>query len=202
MNKPPMNEEKQQEMEIPASRAWERPSRSRRMTSAFVDLLVWTAIWLLLAVSLSALVHRMFGIAIPTGSDTRDTASVICSGIGALSANLYLAISNGAGRSIGKAVTGLRLAVRSDHHMLTPGFARGLLRSSLQAGPWMGALMVLTGWHDAVAGTTIARFTEIDIQHSSRSEAARCPRIAAWKIMLATLLHGFFGFVYVVISAI
>lgn len=185
--------------------AWERPSRRRRLTSAFIDLLVWTTIWLLLTVLLSALVRRMLGIAIPAGPDTRDTATVFCSGVGALFANLYLAISNGAGRSIGKAVTGLRLGVLSNHRMMSPGFARGLLRSALQAGPWMGALMVLTGWHDAIAGTTIVRVTGIYDGHGPRPEATRrlhLPPIAAWKIVMAVLLHAFFAFVFVLMSAI
>jgi hypothetical protein len=149
------------------------------------------------------------GRPIPTGPipNPGDFARLCLSfGVGGLCANLYLAISNGLGRSIGKTFLGLRLVVSAEHSR-TPGFARGLVRSSLQAGPWMGALMLLTGAHDAFAGTTIVAAVDKSSEKEfvgteSRSLATDVSKVAAWKIALAVFLHVFFVYVFVFACAL
>lgn len=161
------------------------------------------------------LAHAVSGKPIRIGPEPGEI-TLYSFGFAALCANLYLAISNGAGRSVGKALTGLRLVVFPGPWPSRPGFARGLVRSALQAGPWMGALMVATGAHDAFAGTTIARVADntawegwrrVRSAPSSKWDAAypslRSPsRMAAWKIALAVLLHLFFAMVNTVCAAL
>lgn len=167
---------------------------------------------------MNKLVHFVLDIPIPTtptGYERMDVTAVCSSGIGALFANLYLAITNGAGMSAGKALTGLRLIVLVGHYPARPGFMRGLVRSALQAGQYMGAVMLWTGWHDTIAGTKIIQLIDEAAwkrwwvcSKSLLSSDARftnvlhAPRIATSKIAMSVFLHLFFAMIYAVLSAI
>jgi uncharacterized RDD family membrane protein YckC len=175
----------------------QRPSNKSRNVSALVDLVVWTAVLALVAWITTELAYAFLGRPVHTeGRDNRDEISVASFGFAALCANLYLALSNGAGRSVGKAFCGLRLVVFVGPYPARPGFARGLVRSALQSGPWMGAIMWLTDFHDAFAGTTIVEASKVGLP------ASNPPQIAGWKIAAAVLIHLFFAMVYVVVGAI
>jgi len=164
----------------------------------------------------SELAYAYFGKPVLPGVDPQDEITVLSGGFAALCANLYLAISNGMGRSVGKALTGLRLVTFAGPYPFKPGFARGLVRSALQAGPWMGAVMVAWGAHDRFAGTTIVQITDsaawerwwrdrsissapCDAPNASLSNPRR---IAIWKIAIAVVLHLFFVLVYMIVGAI
>ena len=85
-----------------------------------------------------------------------------------------------------------------------PGLARGLVRSSLQAGPYMGALMVFTGAHDTFAGTRILTDEQWNRDYTLREPdpgTSRSP-VSAWKVALAIVLHVFVAFVYMIVAAI
>jgi len=152
--------------------------------------------------------HAAFGKPIQTGSDPRDEISVLAGGLAAVLANMYLAIANGAGRSLGKALNGLRLVVAVGSHVATPGFARGLVRSSLQAGPWMGIVMYYTGAHDRFAGTTILQEVDDSPLRQDSGVGAfadnmpNAPPMATWKIALAVVIHLFCGIVYMFVGAL
>ena len=182
-----------------ASALWERPSNKRRRVSALTDLVVWTTLLWVVWQGTMDLAYARFGRPIHTGPDPRDEVTVLSLGFAALCANLYLGITNGVGWSLGKALNGLRLVTFVGEHPARPGVARGLVRSALQAGPWMGGLMVLTGFHDAFAGTRIVEAPQWDAPYPN---SPSLPRIAAWKIVAAVFLHLFFAMVYVVIGAI
>lgn len=195
--------------------SWERPSGRRRVLSALVDLVVWVAVvylvWFVTSeLAASASFGRLIGFG---GSYPPDEEVLYYGGFSFLCANLYLGISNGAGRSVGKALTGLRLVVFVGPYPARPGFARGLVRSALQ-NPVIGAVMVATGAHNAFSGTTIARVADHTASEgwwggrslsSSKWDPAYAslpspPRIAAWKIAVAVLLHLFFATVFVLIG--
>jgi uncharacterized RDD family membrane protein YckC len=178
---------------------WERSSKNNRYVSALIDLAVWTIVLWLVWQGTMELAYARLGRPIHTGRDARDEITVLSFGFSALCANLYLAISNGAGRSVGKALTGLRLVAFAGQYPARPGFARGLVRSALQAGPYMGVIMVATGFHDAFVGTTIVQASKWDTPHPNPPILLRIP---AWKIASAVFLHLFFAMVYVVIGAL
>ena len=184
---------------------WKPPLPYRRILSALIDLVVWMMVLIGTMGVLLGLARIALGIRPPF------EVELCLYGIGALCANLYLAISNGTGRSVGKALTGLRLVVFVGQYPVRPGFARGLVRSSLQAGPCMGALMFCAGLHDTIAGTKIVQV--VDATAWDRWEArsisslnsdavfpnvACPPRIAIWKIAMAVLFHLFSAMVYMV----
>lgn len=190
------------------SSKWRTPSRKHRFASAAVDLVLWTGIWILGMLLFTEIGYAVFGKPIQTGNDPRNEITVLAGGISAVCANLYLAIANGAGRSLGKALNGLRLVVIVGPHVARPGFARGLVRSALQAGPWMGIVMYCTGVHDRFAGTTIIQ--EVDdspLRQDSGVDAfaddmPNAPPIAIWKIALAVVIHLFCGIVYMFVGAL
>jgi len=79
----------------------------------------------------------------------------------------------------------------------------------------MGALMLLTGIHNAVAATTIVRVKDPIVLaqwvagrvsplngDALLPSAQHLPRIAAWKIAVAVFFHLFFAIIYVVMSAL
>jgi hypothetical protein len=187
---------------------WKPPSRDRRFFSALIDLVIWATVLLVTVVTINALAHIAL-LGIPTPTEIRRYDYYVfwfSNGIGALCGNLYLAIANGAGRSVGKALTGLRLVIFVGQYPVRPGFARGLVRSGLQTGPYMGALMLLTGWHDTIAGTKIVQVADATAwdrweagSTSSLNSKAVFPnvprplRIAPWKITMAVLSHLFFA---------
>ena len=121
-------------------------------------------------------------------------------GIAALCANLYLAVTAANGRSLGKAFQGLRLVVGESE--AKPGLRRGLVRSSLEAVPYMGWLMLLTGAHDAFAGTRIvlAKPTGTEVTVGADGPIDDSP-VAAWKVGVAICLHLFLTFVYMILGA-
>ena len=149
------------------------------------------------------------GVVNPTGPWPRDTRGDevydLLFGFAALCANVYLAISAAKGRSVGKALVGLRLVVTDRPGK--PGLARGLVRSSLQAGPWMEALMVWTGARDAIAGTRIVADEQGAIEHDVRESEIPNGRsqVATWKVAvavaLAIALHLFSAFLYMLVAA-
>jgi hypothetical protein len=131
-------------------------------------------------------------------SAPRDVAAVLAFGLAAMAANLYLVIGAATGRSIGKVLTGLRLVVLDDAgEPVRPGIARGLVRAACQAGPWMGALMVLTGVHDRLAGTTLVRAgAAADIPPDAGAG------VAAWRVVVAIAAHLAAGAVYMFVGAL
>jgi len=143
-----------------------------------------------------------FGLGWPSPApvDSRDTLTIISVGCGALFANLCLAAYAANGRSPGKALLGLRLVAVDA--IGRPGWGRGLVRSSLQAGPYMGALTILTGIHDAFAGTRIIAEEERRYVERLVQELDDDGFVASWKVGLAVLLHGFFAFVFMMIAAL
>jgi uncharacterized RDD family membrane protein YckC len=195
-----------------ALQLWNRPSRDRRFLSALIDLGVWTAILVGVPLIADLVAHSILGISQSSGSDPGDDLFLIFYGIGVLCGNIYLAVSNGAGRSVGKAAMGLRLIALGKPYPAKPGIFRGLVRSALQAPPYMGAVMVLGGWHDAFAGTTIVEDPDINpevrasLEHYSTSNFGvvtsdlRHPaRISNWKIGAAVFLHLFAPVLYIVL---
>ena len=136
--------------------AWVVPSKSERFDSATIDLVVWTVIWIGGTFLFSEIAYAAFGRPAPT-HDPRNEILLYSLGIAALCANLYLGIANGTGRSVGKFLCGLRLVVFVGQYPAKPGLARGLVRSALQAGPWMGIAMYNSGAHDKFAGTTVIK---------------------------------------------
>jgi hypothetical protein len=136
----------------------------------------------------------------PAPVDHRDTVTMVSVGCGALIANLALAAFAARGRSPGKALLGLTLVARQDGER--PGWWRGLVRSSLQAGPYAGALTVLTGVHDRFAGTQIVDADGARWLGRVREIEDPDVEVAGWKVGLAVLLHGFFAFVFMLIAAL
>jgi hypothetical protein len=98
------------------------------LPAAFVDLIVWTVFWFSFAWLTDRLVRAVGHLPQPPGPDPRDGWTVISAGLGALFANLYLAVSAANGWSLGKPMNGLRLMAWPDGGK--PGLARGLVRSS------------------------------------------------------------------------
>ncbi len=173
-----------------------------RFKSAWADLVVWTTILWFGTWAFDKIARAGLGVPLSTGPDPRDGLGLLSFGFAALCANVYLAISAAIGQSVGKALFGLRLIVAD--RPAKPGLARGLVRSSLQAGPWMGALMVVTGIHDTFAGTRIvadeSAWHDQTVQESELLNEG--PHVATWRVVLAVALHLFFPFVYMVIGAI
>lgn len=99
------------------------------------------------------------------------------------------------------AIVELRLVVGDS--AAKPGLARGLVRSSLQAGPYMGALMVLSGAHDQFAGTRIVADKDV-VDQAVREPAHpnRSHHVATWKVALAIVLHLFFALVYMIVGVL
>jgi uncharacterized RDD family membrane protein YckC len=196
------------------SPAWDPPSRRRLYGSAFIDGIAWIVIWLVVGSGLDWLVRSVLGMSYPGGPDARDDLSVFSMGLGALGANLYLAFASGAGKSIGKDIMGLRLVSLVRGIPARPGFAAGLVRSSVQALPCMGALSVLTGMHDAIAGTTIARIADATVwdrwwsgitpaENGDALDTSAPPaRVGSWKIVVAILVHLAAVPCYAVLSAV
>ena len=182
---------------------------SGRFKSAFEDLIVW---WLILFLIfwMTGELAAALGVVNPPGPRPRDTRGDevydLLFGFAALCANGYLAISAVNGRSIGKALFGLRLVVADRPGK--PGLARGLVRSSLQACPYMAALMVVTGFHDAIAGTRVVADEQDAIEHAvreseipnGRSQAATWER--ALVVILAIALHLFSVFLWMLLFII
>ena len=180
-----------------------------RFKSAFADLIVW---WLILffVFWMSGELAAALGVVNPPGPRPRDTRGDevydLLFGFAALCANGYLAISAAIGRSIGKDHFGLRLVVADCPGK--PGLTRGLVRSSLQAGPYMGALMVVTGLHDAIAGTRIVADEQGAIEHTVRESEIPNGRsqVATWKralvVALAIALHLFSALLYIIVAAL
>lgn len=169
-----------------------------RLGAAFIDLVAWTTIWLLVGWATDEIVH----LSVPRSpGPPPDVVDVVAFGFGALCANLYLAMSAAQGRSLGKAMVGVRLIEATDGGR--PGWARGIIRSSMQAGPFMGALMIVTGAHDRLAGTRIV----LD-QYQPAAPARRTDHrnhvagVATWKIMLAVIFHLFCAPVYTILLAV
>jgi len=173
----------------------------RRLLSAVVDFVVWTTIWLPGIWLISDIGHLALGV--PSEWESADTITLVSVGLGTLLANAYLAVSNGLGQSVGKAVTGLRLIV-SDDGSAVPGLARGVVRSSLQAGPYMGALMVVTGLHDRFARTRIVTGARVPDPEPERAgtATARVPGPPTSTIVVAVGLHLFFAFVFMVVAVL
>jgi uncharacterized RDD family membrane protein YckC len=169
---------------------WERPSKKSRYVSALIDLVVWYAIVFLVWRIIKELAYARLGKPISPGRNPFDDVTVFSLGFSVLCANMYLAISNGAGHSVGKALTGLRLVVFVGPYPARPGFARGLVRSALQSNLGLAGFMVATDLHDAFAGTTIVQESKSDAAYLNSPHA---PRLAAWKIAAAVVLHLFFG---------
>jgi uncharacterized RDD family membrane protein YckC len=143
-----------------------------------------------------------FGLGWPSPApvDHSDTVTFLSVGFGALVASLSLAAYAAGGRSPGKALFGLKVVTADTFEK--PGWARGLVRSSLQAGPGWGALTVLTGLHDRFAGTGIVRADDRrpvnDLQELDDDDLG----VAPWKVGAAVLLHAFFAFVFMIIAAL
>ena len=173
-----------------------------RFKSAWVDLAVWTLILVVVVGASETLARSAFGIPKPAGSHPRDELSLVAYGFAALCANLYLAVSAAKGRSVGKALLGLRLVVADDD--AKPGLARGLVRSSLQALPYMGALMVLTGAHDSFAGTRIVHAEQHRVEHFGQEceTPHEGSRVSQWKVALAIVVHLFAALVYMIVGAL
>jgi uncharacterized RDD family membrane protein YckC len=173
-----------------------------RLQAAFADLIVWTAIWLSLAWLTDTLVRAVRHLPPPPGPDPRDGLVVFSFGLAALFANFYLAVSAANGWSVGKSMYGLRLVAWPDGGR--PGLARGLVRSSLQGGPYMGLVTVWTGAHDTFAGTRIVTNQQWnrDYTLSEPDRENDTSRVPAWKVAFAIVLHVFFAFVYVIVAAI
>lgn len=178
------------------------PSKLRiRYASAFIDLAVWTLITFAGLVLVDKIVRDSMGNPVPTGPDPRDSITTISYGIAVICANQYLTISAATGRSLGKILFGLKVVVADT--TAEPGLVRGLIRSSLQAPPYMGALMVWTGLHDSFAGTQIVKVHSNEIKKNIAATVdLKKRKVAIWKIVLATILHLFSGFVYMILGNI
>ena len=77
-----------------------------RLPAAFVDLIVWTVIWFSLAWLIDTLVRAARHMSQPTGPEGRDGLLLVSVGLGALGANLYLAVSPRTGGPSGKPCVG------------------------------------------------------------------------------------------------
>ena len=185
---------------------WVVPPKSVRFMSAVIDSLIWFVIALGAHWFFSQIAHTALGLPNPT-PDPRDDIFYISFGPAALCANLYLGIANGTGRSLGKFLCGLRLVVPVGQYPAKPGFARGLVRSALQAGPAMGILMYSSDAHDDFAGTRVIKaVNDADVDEAWNLDPKLSgipvpPPIAIWKIALAIFLHLFFVPVYIFLSA-
>ena len=138
-------------------------------------------------------------------------------GLSALAANLHLAFANSDGRSAGKSRAGLRLVIDDGRFERAPELARVLVRSALQAGPYMGALMLLTGLHDRAAGTTIVhaprpqRIVSLDLSGAEAETGegvppapapAAGPPFASWKAAVAMAAHLAIATLYMFLAAV
>ena len=133
-----------------------------RYKSAFADLIVWLLIYHLVARMTGTLTDAIGFVYHPGPfqfNSIQGKVFLVMVGFCVLCANGYLAISAVNGRSIGKALFGLRVVVADRPGK--PGLARGLVRSAFQRGPYMGALMVVTGFHDAIAGTRVVPMNKV-----------------------------------------
>ncbi len=177
------------------------PRPPGRFIAAFIDFFVWAVTMGVATWTTDTVVRFALGWPSPAPLEYRDTLTILSVGCGAFCANLCLAGYAARGRSPGKALLGLRLVAAGDPDR--PGWGRGLVRSSLQAGPYMGALTVLTGLHDVFAGTRIVAVDErraVDrVTHDQDDEGSG---IALWKVGLAVLVHAFFAFVWMIIAAL
>ncbi len=188
--------------------AWKPPSQSNRLCSAIIDGLVWFMVYGVVFCLLDYLAHNVFGIPAPTPNRLakEDIVRVLSGGPATLCANLYLAIANRKGKSIGKALTRLRLVVFVGQYPARPGFARGLVRSAVQSFPFCGCwgVLIFTGVHDGIAGTKVIqpvnpaawdRWWACSASSLNPDavfpDVPRPPRIAIWKIALAILFHLF-----------
>jgi uncharacterized RDD family membrane protein YckC len=180
-----------------------------RVYSAAIDFVVWWLVVALVFVSSEELLRPALGIPGPAGPDPRDALTIYFVGFGVVCANLYLAVSNGRGRSIGKALTGLRLIARGAHPPAKPGFLRGFVRSAVTAPPYLGLALAAAGPHDAMAGTSICRVSDDAIWDGSRFRtdesalaSSTAPGIALWKIVVAVLVHAVVPFFYMIVAAL
>ncbi len=170
-----------------------------RFVAALIDFAAWAVTMGVVAWTTDTVVRFGLGWPSPAPIEHRDTVTILSIGSGALVANLCLAAYAAHGRSPGKALLGLKL-VESDTFE-PPGWARGFVRSSLQAGPYLGALTVLTGLHDRFAGTRIVSADErrppdpLDLDDDDLGAPA-------WKVGAAVVLHAFFAFVFMIIAAL
>ncbi len=177
------------------------PRPPGRFIAAFVDCFVWaftmvTAVW-----TTDTVARLLLSWSSPATVDhARDTVSILSVGFGAFLSNLCLAAFAANGRSPGKPLLGLRLVGADDDR---PGWGRGLVRSSLQAGPYMGAFTVMTGLHDVFAGTRIVDPDERRPVNRLLDEVDDASAgVAPWKVGLALILHLFFAFVWMMIAAL
>jgi len=170
-----------------------------RYLAALVDFPIWALTMGAAAWTTDTVVRVGLGWPSPAPIEHRDTVTILSIAFGALVANLCLAAYAARGRSPGKALFGLHVVAADTFEK--PGWARGLVRSSLQAGPYMGGLTVLTGLHDRFAGTRIVSRDErrpvdplgLDVEDLG---------VPTWKVGAAGLLHAFFAFVFMVIAAL
>lgn len=170
-----------------------------RYVAALVDFVVWVVTMGAAAWTTDTAVRFGLGWSSPAPLEHRDAVTILAVGFGAFVANLCLAAYAARGRSPGKALLGLKLVAADSFEK--PGWARGLVRSSFQAGPYLGGFTVFTGVHDAFAGTRIVTRDErrrVDSLGLDDEDLG----VPAWKVGLAVLLHGFFAFVFMMIAAL
>jgi hypothetical protein len=170
-----------------------------RYLAALVDFVVWAVTMGAAAWTTDTAVRVGLGWSSPAPLEHRDAVTILSIGFGAFVANLCVAAYAARSRSPGKALFGLKLVAADSFEK--PGWARGLVRSSFQAGPYLGGITVLTGVHDAFAGTRIVSRDErrpVDPLGLDDEDLG----VPAWKVGLAVLLHGFFAFVFMMIAAL
>ncbi len=170
-----------------------------RFIAALIDFPVWAITMGAAAWTTDTVVRFELGWPSPAPIEHRDTVTILSIGIGALIANLCLAACAAGGRSPGKALFGLKVVTADTFER--PGWARGLVRSSLQAGPFLGALTVLTGLHDRFAGTRIVKRDErrpTNLVGLDDDDLG----VPTWRVGAAVLLHAFFAFVFMLVAAL
>ena len=109
------------------------------------------------------------------------------SSVAAFVANMYLAVTAAFGTSGGKGSSGLRLIALRDGLPISPGLARGLIRSAVLAVPLVGVVFFYFGLHDKAAGTHVVKSSSLPLKKSA--PPSRKGSTSYVRIVVAILAH-------------